>query len=204
MGKSIEEFYKNENDAAANDRNCEIPKEVRDKMKHLGFYGMLVPEKYGGLGLNNVQYARFCEITGYYDLAIGVFLAAHQSIGYKGIMLYGTEEQKQKYLPKLASGQWVVSYCLTEPGSGSDAQSIQTKATRDDQGNYILDGTKIWISNGGYADFYTVFARLKEGPGDEKGQLCCFLVERSFGNIECGKPEKKMGIKVNFCIKSYL
>lgn len=198
LGQSIEEFYRTENDAPANDRTCEIPEAVRKKMAAFGCYGMLVPEEFGGLGLNNVQYARFCEITGYHDLAIGVHLAAHQSIGYKGIMLYGTQEQKVKYLPKLAAGQWIAAYCLTEPGSGSDAQSIQTRATEEKNGDFLLDGTKIWISNGGYADFFTVFARLDRQSSDNKegeGPLCAFLVEKSFGNIECSKPEKKMGIK---------
>lgn len=194
FGNSIDEFFKTKNSAPDNDLKKDIPESVREGMRELGVYGLLVPEKYGGTGLNNVQYASFCEITGYYDLAIGVFLAAHQSIGYKGVLIYGTKEQKLKYLPKLASGEWVASYCLTEPGSGSDVQSLQTKAVEEKDGSFTLEGTKIWISNGAYANFFTVFARLVSQDQNNNGKICCFLVEKSFGNIEIGKRENKMGI----------
>lgn len=122
-------------------------------------YGQQVPQEYGGLGLNATEYARLQEIISL-DGSIAVTLAAHQTIGYKGVLLYGNESQKQKYLPKLASGERVAAFALTEPSSGSDAGSIKTKAELSRDGtHWIMNGNKIWISNGGTADFFTVFAR---------------------------------------------
>lgn len=114
------------------------------------------------LGCNNTQYARLVEIVGANDLGIGIFLGSHQSIGFKGIMLAGTEEQKRKYLPKLATGEHFAAFSLTEPSAGSDAASIRSKAVLSPDGKYyILNGQKIWISNGGIAEIFTVFAQVR-------------------------------------------
>lgn len=122
----------------------------------------MVPTEYGGLGFNNTQYARMCEIIGGNDLGLGILLGAHQSIGFKGILLYGTEEQKQKYLPKVTTEKVYAAFCLTEPSSGSDAGSIRCRAVKSPDGkHYILNGSKIWISNGGIADILTVFAQTE-------------------------------------------
>ncbi|CAG5133700.1 unnamed protein product, partial [Candidula unifasciata] len=154
----IERFY-DTLDSRSIDENAKIPDDVLQQVKDLGLFGLLIPEQYGGLGLNAVQYARVNEVTGR-DGAIAVTLAAHQSIGLKAILLAGTEEQKQKYLPKLATGEHIAAFCLTEPSSGSDAASIQSKATLSEDGKtWHLTGSKLWISNGGIADVFTVFAK---------------------------------------------
>ncbi|CAB4032407.1 Acyl- dehydrogenase family member 9, mitochondrial, partial [Paramuricea clavata] len=123
---------------------------------------------------------------------------AHQSIGLKGILILGTEEQKTKYLPKLAMGENMAAFCLTEPSSGSDAASIQSRATLSPDGkHYILNGNKIWISNGGWADVFTVFARtnVTNENGEIEDKITAFVVERAFGGVSNGKPEDKMGIR---------
>ncbi|KAM3878111.1 complex I assembly factor ACAD9, mitochondrial [Diretmus argenteus] len=152
------------------------------------------------------MYARLGEIISL-DGSIAVTLAAHQAIGLKGILIAGNEEQKQKYLPKLASGEYVAAFCLTEPGSGSDAASIQTRATLSDDGkHYLLTGSKIWISNGGFADIMTVFARTEvvDKDGVKKDKISAFIVERAFGGITSGKPEDKLGIRgSNTCEVSF-
>lgn len=124
---------------------------------------------------------------------------AHQSIGLKGILMFGTEAQKAKYLPKLASGEHTAAFCLTEPGSGSDAASIKTRAKLSPDGKtFLLTGGKCWISNGGYANIMTVFARTEvkdEKTGEMKDKITAFIVERAFGGITSGKPEDKLGIR---------
>lgn len=118
---------------------------------------------------------------------------AHQSIGLKGILLNGNEAQKKKYLPKLATGEHIASFALTEPSSGSDAGSIKTRATLSEDGqHYVLNGGKIWISNGGWAEIMTVFAQV-EVNGQDK--VTAFIVERSFGGLTNGPPEDKLGIR---------
>ncbi|XP_032851702.2 complex I assembly factor ACAD9, mitochondrial isoform X3 [Tyto alba] len=158
---------------------------------------MQIPEEYGGLGLSNTMYARLGEITSL-DGSIAVTLAAHQAIGLKGILMAGTDEQKAKYLPRLASGEHIAAFCLTEPGSGSDAASIQTRATLSEDGKYfLLNGSKVWISNGGLANIFTVFARTEvvDKDGQLKDKITAFIVERDFGGVSNGKPEDKLGIR---------
>ncbi|KAM9185773.1 complex I assembly factor ACAD9, mitochondrial isoform 2-T2 [Dugong dugon] len=179
------------------DQEGEIPKETLEKLKSLGLFGMQVPEEYGGLGLSNTMYARLGEITAL-DASITVTLAAHQSIGLKGIIIAGSEEQKTKYLPRLASGEHIAAFCLTEPASGSDAASIRTRATlSEDKKHYILNGSKIWITNGGLADIFTVFAKTQIVDSNNliKDKITAFIVERNFGGVTNGKPEDKLGIR---------
>eukprot|EP00058_Branchiostoma_floridae_P025264 XP_002610754.1 hypothetical protein BRAFLDRAFT_126305 [Branchiostoma floridae] len=175
-----------------------IPMETLQGLKDLGLFGMQVPLECGGLGLSNTEYARLGEITAI-DGAIAVTLAAHQAIGLKGILIAGNDEQKTKYLPKLATGEHVAAFALTEPSSGSDAASIQTRATLSDDGkHFLLNGGKIWISNGGIADVFTVFAKTEvvdSASGKVKDKVTAFIVERSFGGITSGKPEDKLGIR---------
>ncbi|KAL1429307.1 hypothetical protein MTO96_016464 [Rhipicephalus appendiculatus] len=177
----LNKFLTEVNNADANDAN-ELPPEL------------------GGIGATNSQTARLSETIGEYDLALGITLGAHQSIGFKGILLFGTEEQKRKYLPGLAAGEQLAAYCLTEPGSGSDAMSIKTRAELSPDGkHFILNGGKIWISNGGIADIFTVFAKtpVKLDSGEVRDRMTAFIVERSFGGVTSGPPEKKMGIKAS-------
>ncbi|NWQ78586.1 ACAD9 dehydrogenase, partial [Columbina picui] len=193
----IEKFFNEEVDSKKIDRDAKIPPETLKGLKDLGLFGMQIPEEYGGLGLSNTMYARLGEIISS-DGSIAVTLAAHQAIGLKGILIAGTDEQKAKYLPRLASGEHIAAFCLTEPGSGSDAASIKTRATLSDDGKYfVLNGSKIWISNGGIADVFTVFARTEvvDKDGQRKDKITAFIVERDFGGISHGKPEDKLGIR---------
>ncbi|XP_053150349.1 complex I assembly factor ACAD9, mitochondrial isoform X2 [Hemicordylus capensis] len=193
----VEKFFNEEVDSKKIDQDAKIPHETLNGLKNLGLFGIQIPEEYGGLGLSNTMYARLGEITSQ-DGAIAVTLAAHQAIGLKGILIAGTEEQKKKYLPKLASGEHIAAFCLTEPGSGSDAASIQSRATlSEDKKSFLLNGSKIWISNGGIADIFTVFARTEivDKDGAVKDKITAFIVERAFGGITNGKPEDKLGIR---------
>ncbi|CAL8336405.1 unnamed protein product [Lota lota] len=202
----VEKFFNEEVDSKKIDEDAKIPAETLNGLKELGLFGMQVPEEYGGLGLSNTMYARLGEITAL-DGSIAVTLAAHQAIGLKGILIAGTDAQKEKYLPKLASGEHVAAFCLTEPGSGSDAASIQTRATLSDDGtHYLLNGSKMWISNGGFADIMTVFAKTEvvDPAGVKKDKMTAFLVERAFGGITSGLPEDKLGIRgSNTCEVAY-
>uniref|UniRef100_A0A8C9WFP1 Very long-chain specific acyl-CoA dehydrogenase, mitochondrial n=1 Tax=Scleropages formosus TaxID=113540 RepID=A0A8C9WFP1_SCLFO len=189
------------NDPMKNDALEKVEDSTMEGLKELGAFGLQVPTDLGGLGLTNTQYARLVEIVGMYDLGVGITLGAHQSIGFKGILLFGTRAQKEKYLPKLASGEDVAAFCLTEPASGSDAASIKTTAVLSPCGKYYtLNGGKIWISNGGLAEIFTVFAKTSvkdEKTGEMKDKITAFIVERSFGGVTSGPPEKKMGIKAS-------
>lgn len=161
-----------------------------EKAGELGLLGMTVPEELGGLGVDFKTSLLATE-----RLALGfsfsVAYGAHTGIGTLPLLYYGNENQKRKYIPKLASGEWKAAYCLTEPGSGSDANSGKTKATLSEDGKYyILNGQKMWITNGGFADFFTVFAKI-----DEDDTLSAFLVEAKTEGISLNPEEKKMGIK---------
>ncbi|XP_026131382.1 acyl-CoA dehydrogenase family member 9, mitochondrial-like [Carassius auratus] len=193
----VEKFFNEDVDSTKIDHDAVIPPETLNGLKELGLFGIQIPEEYGGLGLSNTMYARLGEITSL-DGAIAVTLAAHQAIGLKGILIAGNEAQKAKYLPKLATGEHIAAFCLTEPGSGSDAASIQTRATLTEDGkHFLLNGTKFWISNGGWADIMTVFARTEvvDTDGQKKDKITAFIVERAFGGIASGKPEDKLGIR---------
>ncbi|KAF4533144.1 hypothetical protein B566_EDAN007955 [Ephemera danica] len=171
--------------------------ETLNGLKALGLFGQQIPEEYGGLGLGATEFARIGEVTAL-DGSIAVTLAAHQSIGLKGLLICGTEEQKRKYLPRLATGEWLAAFCLTEPSSGSDAASIQTRATLSDDGKtWLLNGSKIWISNGGIAEMFTVFAKTEHenDKGEKYDKVTAFIVERGFGGVSSGKPEDKLGIR---------
>ncbi|MEQ8623669.1 MAG: acyl-CoA dehydrogenase family protein [Vicingaceae bacterium] len=160
------------------------------KAGELGLTGISVPEEYGGFGKNFVTSMLTAEVTGA-GYSFAVALSAHTGIGTLPILYYGNEEQKQKYIPKLASGEWKGCYCLTEPGSGSDANSGKTKAIPSEDGkNYILNGQKMWITNGGFAHILTVFAKIED---DEN--LSAFIVEKDYEGITMNPEEKKMGIK---------
>jgi len=163
---------------------------ILEKAGELGLLGMSVPEDLGGLGVDFKTSLLATE-----RLALGfsfsVAYGAHTGIGTLPLLYYGTEEQKKKYIPKLATGEWKAAYCLTEPGSGSDANSGKTKAVlREDGKHYILNGQKMWITNGGFADFFTVFAKI-----DDDDVLSAFLVEANSEGISLNPEEKKMGIK---------
>ncbi|XP_072033459.1 very long-chain specific acyl-CoA dehydrogenase, mitochondrial-like [Amphiura filiformis] len=199
-------FFQEVNDAAKNDTLEKVEDSTWQQLLEMGAGGMQVPPDYNGLGLSNTQYGRMVEIVGEYDLGVGIALGAHQSIGFKGILLFGSPEQKEKYLPKLATGENIAAFCLTEPSSGSDAASIRTRAELSADGkHYILNGGKLWISNGGIAEIFTVFAKtpVTDADGNTKDKVSAFIVERSFGGITSGPPESKMGIKASNTAEVY-
>ena len=176
-------------------------------LRELGAFGLQVPCELGGVGLTNTQYARLTEIVGGNDLGVGIFIGAHQSIGFKGILLAGNDAQKEKYLPRLASGEDFAAFALTEPASGSDAGSIKTRAEPSADGKtWNLNGSKIWISNGGIAEVFTVFAKTPvtdPETGTTTDKVSAFIVERKFGGVSHGPPEKKMGIKCSNTAEVY-
>jgi alkylation response protein AidB-like acyl-CoA dehydrogenase len=160
------------------------------KAGELGLLGISVPENYGGLGMSFNTSMLIADIVG----AAGSFsttYGAHTGIGTLPILYYGNEEQKQKYLPKLATGEWAACYCLTEPDAGSDANSGKTKAVLSEDGShYKITGQKMWISNAGFADLFIVFAKIEEDKN-----LTAFIVEKTFNGITMNEEEKKLGIK---------
>ena len=188
-------FAQGEVDSRKIDEEARLPKEVIEGMKDLGLFGLAIPEAYGGLGLSVTGYARAVQEIAGIDGSIAVTLAGHQSIGCKGLVLFGSDEQKKRYLPRLATGEMIAAFGLTEPGAGSDAASIKMRAKPEADGSFILDGSKIWITNGGIADFFTVFAQTEvERDGAKKDRITAFLVERGFG-VKSGPEEHKLGIK---------
>jgi alkylation response protein AidB-like acyl-CoA dehydrogenase len=188
--------YMAEIDTRKLDRVGEFPPELLQSLKEIGLFGMIVPEEHGGLGLSNTGYARVMQQVASWDASIAVTLGAHSSIGLKGLLLFGTAEQKRRFLPKLGSGEMIAAFCLTEPGSGSDAFSIKTSARREGD-FYILNGQKLWITNGGIADFYTVFAKTTPDTGSQKGKITAFVVTRDLGGVTSGPHEDKMGIRAS-------
>ncbi|MCA1827802.1 MAG: acyl-CoA dehydrogenase family protein [Myxococcales bacterium] len=178
------------------DRTGEMPNELLQSLREIGLFGLIVPEAHGGLGLSNTGYARVMQQVAGWDGSIAVTLGAHSSIGFKGLLLFGTDEQKKRYLPKLATGEMIAAFCLTEPGSGSDAFSVKTSAKRDGD-FYVLNGQKLWITNGGIADFYTVFAKTTPDTPSQKGKITAFIVTRDLGGVTHGPHEDKMGIRAS-------
>ncbi|TMA28458.1 MAG: acyl-CoA dehydrogenase [Deltaproteobacteria bacterium] len=178
------------------DREGEMPAELIQSLREMGLFGVIVPEEHGGLGLSNSGYARVMQQVSSWDGSIAVTLGAHSSIGFKGLLLFGTREQQKRYLPKLATGEMIAAFCLTEPGSGSDAFSIKTSARREGD-FYLLNGQKLWITNGGIADFYTVFAKTTPDTPGQKGKITAFIVTRDLGGITHGPHEDKMGIRAS-------
>merc|ERR1712115_388448 len=207
MGPIAERVMEEQNDPLLNDQLESVPEDTVNALRELGAFGLQVPVELDGVGLTNTQYARLTEVVGGNDLGVGIFIGAHQSIGFKGILLCGTDEQKAKYLPKLASGENFAAFALTEPSSGSDAGSIKTRAELNEAGtHWILNGGKIWISNGGIAEIFTVFCKTPiydEKTGTETDKVSAFIVERSFGGVTNGPPEKKMGIKCSNTAEVY-
>lgn len=171
-------------------QNPELIPSLLDKAGELGILGVSLPEQYGGFGKDFVTSLLVTEVTGA-GHSFAVALSAHTGIGTLPIALYGNEAQKEKYLPKLATGEWKAAYCLTEPNSGSDANSGKTKAVLSADGkHYVINGQKMWITNSGFADIFIVFAKI-----DEDENLSAFIIEKSFGGVKLNEEEKKMGIK---------
>ena len=181
------------------DHDGKFPDAVRTGMAELGLMGLNIPEAYGGFGASAMIFNRVFGEIGAHDASLAVYFGAHQSIGIKGIILFGTEDQKQRWLPRCASGELIGAFCLTEPGSGSDAQAMLASAVPSaDATHYVLNGTKIWISNAGYAGVFTVFAKVPVTvDGKQKQRVTAFIVDAKAAGISLGKNEEKMGIKAS-------
>jgi alkylation response protein AidB-like acyl-CoA dehydrogenase len=194
MRDSVKEFVDREiwpNKERFEKKDYALTEEIMRKAGELGLLGVAVPEEYDGLGMGFVTTMLVCDYISGATGSIATAFGAHTGIGTMPITLYGNEEQKKKYVPKLATGEWFGAYCLTEPGAGSDANSGKTKAVLSEDGtHYKITGQKMWISNAGFCNLFVVFARIE----DDKN-ITGFIVENNPENgISMGEEEKKLGI----------
>ena len=190
----IRDFAENEVKplAAEVDEQERFPIETVEKMAKIGIMGIPIPKQYGGAGGNNLMYSMAVEELSMVCGTTGVIVSAHTSLCAAPILEHGTEEQKQKYLPKLASGEWIGAFGLTEPNAGTDAAGQQTTAIEDGD-NYIINGSKIFITNAEYAHVYVIFAMTDKSQGTRG--ITAFIIEKGTPGFSFGKKEKKMGIK---------
>lgn len=185
-----QELIPRENEVAETDS---IPQDIIEQMREMGLFGLTIPEEFGGLGVTMEEEVSIAFELGRTSPAFRSYIGTNNGIGSIGILLDGTDEQKHHYLPKLASGELLSSFCLTEPDAGSDAASLKTTAVRDGE-SYILNGTKRFITNAPHAGIYTVMARTNPGLKGAGG-ISAFIVERGTPGVALGKPDHKMGHK---------
>ena len=169
----------------------EFPREILRKMGELGLMGIPVPEKYGGAEMDFVSYIIAINEISRVSATVGVILSVHTSVGTNPILYFGSDEQKQRFLPKLASGEYLAAFCLTEAGSGSDAKSMKSRAVKKGD-HYVINGSKMFITNGGEADVYIVFALTNPELGSNG--ISAFIVEKNSPGLVIGKDEHKMGL----------
>jgi alkylation response protein AidB-like acyl-CoA dehydrogenase len=188
--RALAHLFEHDVDSAQIDARGEYPVQVLDSLKRLGAFGMKIPKEYGGLGFNQLEYARALEICGRYDGSITALLSAHQSIGVpQPLELFGTEEQKRRYLPRCAAGA-VSAFALTEPDVGSDPAHMATTARRTVEGDYLLNGEKLWCTNGTIAELIVVMARNVQGKG-----ISAFVVETNWAGVQRGPRCHFMGLR---------
>src|ERR1700749_668339 len=201
IGRTVEDFWANEvepNLSAIRQKKPGVALEVLKKSAKLGLLGISVPEKFGGMEMDLPSVMVVAEVMGR-DASYAGWHSANTGIGSLPILFFGTEQQKEKYLPKLVNGELLAAYALTEPLAGSDALAARTRADLTPDGkHYVLNGQKMWITNGGSADLFTIFAKV----GGEK--FTAFLVERSFPGVSSGAEEHKMGITGSSTTAIYL
>ena len=195
----VREFAEDVAGPTCNKRDKEqiAPIEEFKKFAKLGFAGMTIPEKYGGQKLDDISEAIVIEELSRVDPSLGVMIAVHVGLCSMTIALSGNEEQKEKYLPKLASGEFLGAYSLSEAGSGTDAAAMVARAT-DNGEHYTLNGEKMWVTNGTTADLFVLFAKVTDHPDYDKkshGGVTCFIIEKGFEGFEIGKKEDKLGIR---------
>lgn len=192
MRKMVRDFAENEIAPFVEEmEKGKFPREILRKMGELGLMGIPVPEKYGGAEMDFVSYIIAINEISRVSATVGVILSVHTSVGTNPILYFGSDEQKQRFLPKLASGEYLAAFCLTEAGSGSDAKSMKSRAVRKDD-HYVINGSKMFITNGGEADVYIVFASTNPELGS-KG-ISAFIVEKNSPGLVIGKDEHKMGL----------
>ncbi len=187
--------------AADLDHHPRYPAEIIAKAAALGLMGLIVPEEYGGAGLDSVANALAQEELARASAGVQAIITVNNSLVCDPILRFGTEEQKRRYLPRLARGEWLGCYCLTEPAAGSDAMALQTRAEWRGEG-WVLDGRKLFVTNGLEADLAIVYARSEAAPGGRG--ISAFLVEKAFPGISVGKVEKKLGIKCSSTVEIVL
>ncbi|HKN47672.1 MAG TPA: acyl-CoA dehydrogenase family protein [Candidatus Polarisedimenticolia bacterium] len=191
--ESFRGFAKDHLDGGAIDRRGTFPIEVVQGLKELGMLGMTIPEPYGGSGLSITSYCRLMEEVCRHCAATATIIGAHLGIGSKGIVLFGSDEQKKRLLPAVARGDLLCAYALTEPTSGSDAAALKTRAVRDPARRvWVMNGSKRFITNGGHAGLFTVFARTEVGGKDA---ISAFIVTKDMPGVSTGKEEEKLGLK---------
>lgn len=178
--------------AAEIDRTHAFPWENLRRLAELGLMGVPIPEEWGGAGFDFLSYIITVEEISKACASTGVILAVHTSLGCFSLLNFGTEEQKKKYLVKLASGQWLGAYALTEPDAGSNPANLSTSA-RLEGDHYLVNGSKLFITSGGQADLYVTFVRTDPGSGGHKG-ITCLLIEKDAPGFSIGRVEEKMGI----------
>jgi len=179
--------------APERDRTHAFPQEIVAQLSELGFMGMFIPEEYGGAGLDILAYVIALEEICYADAGVGVIMSVQNSLASWPILSFGTEAQKRRYLPQLASGEKIGCYALTEPDAGSDAGAQKTRAVKRADGSYELTGNKIWITNGPQAEICVTYANLE--PEQRHRGVCAFIVETQWPGFAVGKVEEKMGIR---------
>ncbi len=200
LRKMYRDFAENEVKPLAEwvDENEAFPEETVKKMSKLGMMGIYFPKEYGGAGADVLSYVMAVEEMSKVCGTTGVIISAHTSLCCAPIFENGTEEQKQKYLPKLCTGEWIGAFGLTEPGAGTDAQGQQTTAVQNENGDWVLNGSKIFITNAGYANVFIIIAvtgTVVDKRGRKSKEISAFIVERTDKGFSVGKHEKKMGIK---------
>ena len=187
--------------AEAIDHNSEFPRDLVNKAAKLGLLGVLVPDPYGGAGLDHVSFAIFVEEVARFCASTAVILDVHNSVGTEPVVLFGSEEQKGRWLPDLAQGKKLAAFALTEPEAGSDAAHLKTTAIRSN-GGYLLNGTKIFITNAGEAGLYVMMASTRPGSGADG--ITAFLVDGANPGLKVGPKFKKMGLNGSAIAEVYL
>jgi butyryl-CoA dehydrogenase len=176
------------------DREARFPREVIEKMRPLNYFGLQVPKKYGGAELDTISYAITIEEISRVCAAVGLCVTVHNSVGTYPIVRFGTEEQKERFLPKLAAGDYIGAFCLTEANAGSDAGAVETSAVYEN-GEYVVNGTKVFVTNGGICDLALVFAVMD--LEDRRGGAGVFIVEKSMPGFSVGELEDMCGMRAN-------
>lgn len=199
VSQSIGDWLKEHVDPMKLDDEKKMPESVLNGLKEMGLFGLIIPEVHGGSEFTQTLYTRTLELMNAHESCVTLTVGAHQSIGLKGLYLYGTDEQKKKYMPRLATGELIAAFALTEPTAGSDAAGIKARVVRDGD-HYVLNGSKLWITNGGFADFFTVFAK-ENIDGEDK--ITAIMVTRDMGGVSHGPEEHKLGIKASSTVEVY-